>query len=138
MIINQKNVRIEKILITIHIYYKLKASYWPVQVYKGVWVLRSHKRTVVSPEPLAKCLPSGLNDTLSTASLWPAWTRIYNILKYHLKKNTSFNGHEFITHNHQIWFNFEASPISSSLHIGIVFKFYDLSFSVLSLGLLIS
>lgn len=31
----------------------------------------SQKRTVVSPDPLAKCLPSGLNLTDITASAWP-------------------------------------------------------------------
>lgn len=37
----------------------------------GVWVFRSHKRTVVSPDPLANCWPSGLKATESTASVWP-------------------------------------------------------------------
>lgn len=33
------------------------------EVNKGVSVLRSQSLTVVSPEPLANCLPSGLNET---------------------------------------------------------------------------
>lgn len=47
----------------------------PVHVNNGVWVFRSQKRTVVSPEPLANCFPSGLKDTERTASPWPAQTR---------------------------------------------------------------
>lgn len=40
----------------------------PLQVNKGVSVLRSQSLTVVSPETLANCLPSGLNETHRTAS----------------------------------------------------------------------
>lgn len=38
----------------------------------GSCVLKSHRRSVVSPEPLARRLPSGLNATASTDSAWPA------------------------------------------------------------------
>ena len=38
----------------------------------GEAVLRSQKRKVVSPEPVARRLPSGLNAVDSTASAWPA------------------------------------------------------------------
>jgi hypothetical protein len=41
----------------------------------GVCVFKSQNRTVVSPEPLAKCFPSGLKCTDRTASLWPAQLR---------------------------------------------------------------
>lgn len=44
----------------------------PVNVLRGVCVWMSHSLTVVSPDPLASCLPSGLNATVSTASVWPA------------------------------------------------------------------
>lgn len=44
---------------------------WPVHVYRGVSVVKSHKRMVVSPEPLARCLPSGLKWIETTASAWP-------------------------------------------------------------------
>lgn len=43
----------------------------PLHVKSGVCVLRSQKRTVVSPEPLARNFPSGLKETASTASVWP-------------------------------------------------------------------
>lgn len=41
-------------------------------VFSGVQVARSQKRTVVSPDPVASCLPSGLKLVDSTASAWPA------------------------------------------------------------------
>merc|ERR1711928_325103 len=44
---------------------------WPVQVNRGLSVLRSQNRTVLSPEPLAKFLPSGLKLAETTASEWP-------------------------------------------------------------------
>jgi hypothetical protein len=40
-------------------------------VFSGVQVLRSQKRTVVSPDPVASCLPSGLKLVDSTASACP-------------------------------------------------------------------
>lgn len=53
----------------------------PLQVNKGLSVLRSQNLTVVSPDPLAKCLPSGLKLTEMTASECPGrelqlWKRI--------------------------------------------------------------
>lgn len=42
---------------------------WPVN--SGVWMLRSQKRTVESPEPLTRRLPSGLKLTDSTESECP-------------------------------------------------------------------
>ena len=42
------------------------------QVCSGVCVARSHRRSVVSPLPLARRRPSGLNPTANTASVWPA------------------------------------------------------------------
>jgi hypothetical protein len=38
----------------------------------GVSVAKSQMRTVVSPEPEARALPSGEKATLKTASLWPS------------------------------------------------------------------
>lgn len=49
-----------------------------MQVYNGVWVVKSQNRTLVSPEPLASCRPSGLKATLSTASAWPKNTNNRN------------------------------------------------------------
>jgi hypothetical protein len=45
---------------------------WPSQVYIGVSVYRSQIRTVVSPDPDARDLPSGEKATLSTASVCPS------------------------------------------------------------------
>ena len=45
---------------------------WPLPCAAGISMFRSQKRTVVSPLPLARCFPSGLNDTASTASECPA------------------------------------------------------------------
>lgn len=44
----------------------------PRHVYCGVSVCRSQSRTVVSPLPVARYSPSGLNDAHSTASPWPS------------------------------------------------------------------
>ena len=49
----------------------------PLQVNNGLSVFKSQNRTVVSPEPLARCLPSGLKLAEMTASEWPG-----NELKY--------------------------------------------------------
>lgn len=43
----------------------------PLQTCKGDCVFKSQKRTVVSPEPLASCLPEGLKLVDITASAWP-------------------------------------------------------------------
>jgi hypothetical protein len=43
----------------------------PLHVNNGLSVLRSQNLTVVSPEPLANCLPSGLKLTEMTASECP-------------------------------------------------------------------
>lgn len=40
-------------------------------------MLRSQNLTVVSPEPLAKCRPSGLKLTASTASAWPGMEAVH-------------------------------------------------------------
>lgn len=53
----------------------MKLRFKPWHVNNGVWVFRSHKRTVVSPDPLANCRPSGLKATERTASVWPASTK---------------------------------------------------------------
>lgn len=45
---------------------------WPRHTWRGVAVSGSQNRTVVSPPPLARLLPSGLKETWSTASVWPA------------------------------------------------------------------
>ena len=42
-----------------------------LQVWSGVCVARSHIRTVLSPEPLARCRPLGEKATTSTDSAWP-------------------------------------------------------------------
>lgn len=46
----------------------------PWHVCSAHCVLRFQKRTHVSPEPVARCFPSGLKLTDSTASAWPGGT----------------------------------------------------------------
>lgn len=46
---------------------------WALQVCRGVSVNTSQNLTVLSPDPLASCRPSGLKHTAITASLWPAY-----------------------------------------------------------------
>lgn len=53
----------------------------------GVCVLRSQNLTVVSPEPLAKHLPSGLKETASTASVWPADDKLHHSQWYKKAQN---------------------------------------------------
>ena len=45
---------------------------WPVSGAPiGRWLATSHSRTVLSPLPLARVLPSGLNATEKTLPVWP-------------------------------------------------------------------
>ena len=46
-------------------------NFIPLQVNKGLSVFKSQNLTVVSPEPLAKCFPSGLKVVDITASECP-------------------------------------------------------------------
>ena len=48
-----------------------------MQVWRGVCVARSHIRTVVSPEPLARWRPLGENATTSTDSAWPPMEAVH-------------------------------------------------------------
>jgi hypothetical protein len=48
-----------------------RAGVCTFMVFSGVQVLRSQKRTVVSPDPVASCLPSGLKLVDKTASACP-------------------------------------------------------------------
>lgn len=43
----------------------------PLATESGVSVCMSQKRTVVSPEPDARCWPLGLKEAHNTASAWP-------------------------------------------------------------------
>ena len=47
---------------------KTNKIFIPLHVNNGLSVLRSQNLTVVSPEPLARCLPSGLKLVEITAS----------------------------------------------------------------------
>ena len=48
-----------------------------MHVNRGVWVLRSQNRTVVSPLPLASARPWGAKLTESTASVWPGMEAVH-------------------------------------------------------------
>ncbi|ERL84481.1 hypothetical protein D910_01912 [Dendroctonus ponderosae] len=51
----------------------------PVPVNLGVCVSTSQNRTVVSPDPLAKYLPSGEKVTEITASAWPGIDAVHRV-----------------------------------------------------------
>lgn len=63
----------------------------PLHTCKGVCVFKSQNLTVVSPDPLANCLPVGLNCVDMTASAWPGIELSRNIFLEYLHKLNQYN-----------------------------------------------